>query len=96
MNAPISIIIVCMKSVHITAVSPPVMVKSAATASKIKIETYRPPSPVSPIACLMNIAPENKSAYEIRPRFKLERLKFCYSCTYWNLRENVEQKSKNW
>lgn len=38
MKAPISIMMVCTKSVHMTAVNPPVIVKSAATASKIKIE----------------------------------------------------------
>ena len=45
MNAPMSIMMVCTKSVQITAVKPPVMVKRAAMARRIKIEMYRPASP---------------------------------------------------
>lgn len=38
MKDPINMIMVCTKSVQMTAVNPPVIVKSAAMASRIKIE----------------------------------------------------------
>ena len=62
-KAPIIIRIVCTKSVQITAVRPPVMVKTAAIASKIKTLKYNQPSfVVCPRASVINKAPANRSA----------------------------------
>ena len=47
-----------------TAVKPPPMVKIAASARRIRTDTYNPDSPSKPSADLMNNAPENKSAYK--------------------------------
>ena len=58
--APISINIVCTKSVHTTAVSPPVMVNTAAIASKANMLAY-----VSHFNdCSINIAPAYRSDYK--------------------------------
>ena len=63
MRTPITIKMVCTKSVQITADSPPAMQKNPAIANKTKIDKYNPESPANPIAYLMNNAPAYKSAY---------------------------------
>ena len=62
MRTPITIKMVCTKSVQITAESPPAMQKNPAIANKTKIDKYNPESPANPMAYLMNNAPAYKSA----------------------------------
>ena len=64
MHAPINMMMVCAKSVHMTAVSPPVMVKIVAIAKRIRMDKYNPASPSRPRACLMKMAPEKRSAFD--------------------------------
>lgn len=61
-KAPTSIKMVWTKSVHMTAVRPPAMVKNAANASRIKTLMYNHSSLVLPIVFWMNRAPANRSA----------------------------------
>jgi hypothetical protein len=57
-TAPINMITVCTKSVHMTAVRPPRIVKRADMKRRMTMATYRS----TPIDCSMNSAPAYKYA----------------------------------
>ncbi len=61
-SAPMTMRMAWMKSVQMTAESPPKMVKKAARASRMRMEVYRPLKPDRPKDSLMKRAPAYKSA----------------------------------
>ncbi len=61
-SAPMTMRMAWMKSVQMTAESPPKMVKKAARASRMRMEVYRPHKPDRPKDSLMKRAPAYRSA----------------------------------